>query len=85
MRSNSMTKISVSITDKPNGSFVVDILNDGKGIPVQMHPKENLYVPSLIFGHLLTGSNFDDTEVSLLTPFKLQSFCKYLCAVCRVV
>lgn len=26
-----------------------------------MHPKEKMYVPTMIFGHLLTGSNFDDT------------------------
>jgi hypothetical protein len=32
------------------------------GIPVKLHEKHNLYVPELIFGHLLTGSNFDDTE-----------------------
>jgi len=25
-----------------------------------MHEKEGLFVPELIFGHLLTGSNFDD-------------------------
>ena len=33
-----------------------------KGIPVQMHKEHNVYVPTLIFGHLLTGSNFDDDE-----------------------
>jgi DNA topoisomerase II len=26
-----------------------------------MHAKENVYVPELVFGHLLTGSNFDDS------------------------
>ena len=26
-----------------------------------IHEKEKIYVPELIFGHLLTGSNFDDT------------------------
>lgn len=34
----------------------------GAGIPVQMHSKEKLWVPELIFGHLLTSSNYDDTE-----------------------
>lgn len=36
------------------------IYNNGKGIPVEMHKGEKVYIPELIFGHLLTGSNFDD-------------------------
>lgn len=40
----------------------ISIYNNGKGIPIQMHAKEGLYVPELIFGHLLTGSNYDDNE-----------------------
>lgn len=27
-----------------------------------MHTTEKMYIPELIFGHLLTGSNFDDTQ-----------------------
>lgn len=27
-----------------------------------MHKQYNIYVPELIFGHLLTGSNYDDDE-----------------------
>lgn len=27
-----------------------------------MHAREKMYVPTLIFGHLLTSSNFDDEE-----------------------
>lgn len=41
---------------------VISIWNNGKGIPVEMHKEEKLYVPTLIFGHLLTSSNYDDTE-----------------------
>ncbi|MFV2016559.1 MAG: ATP-binding protein, partial [Candidatus Heimdallarchaeota archaeon] len=40
-----------------------EIENDGKGIPVEMHKKEKVYIPELIFGHLLAGSNFDDEEI----------------------
>ena len=40
---------------------LIRVINDGKGIPVRMHRKEKMYVPELLFGHLLTGSNFDDS------------------------
>ena len=36
--------------------------NDGEGIPVEIHETENIWIPTLIFGHLLTSSNYDDTE-----------------------
>ena len=32
---------------------------------LQMHRDENMYVPEMLFGHLLTGSNFDDDEKRL--------------------
>ena len=38
------------------------IMNDGKGIPVAMHKEHDMYVPTLIFGHLLTSSNYDDSQ-----------------------
>ena len=37
-------------------------MNNGKGIPIVMHKEHNMYVPTMIFGHLLTGSNFNDEE-----------------------
>lgn len=40
----------------------IQVWNNGNGIPVEMHKKEGVYVPELIFGHLLTSSNYDDTE-----------------------
>lgn len=36
--------------------------NNGKGIPVVEHKDEKMFVPALIFGHLLTSSNYDDNE-----------------------
>jgi len=38
------------------------VWNDGRGIPVEIHKEHNMYVPELIFGHLLTSDNYDDTE-----------------------
>lgn len=45
----------------------ISITNNGKGIPVQIHKKENMYLPEMLFGHLLTGSNFDDDNQKKLT------------------
>ena len=43
----------------------ISIRNNGKSIPVQIHKKEKIFIPELLFGHLLTGSNFDDNEKRL--------------------
>ena len=50
-------KIDISVT---GGTIVVE--NDGEGIPVEEHPTEKCYVPELIFGHLLTSSNYKEGE-----------------------
>jgi DNA topoisomerase-2 len=42
-------------------SGVISVFDNG-GIPVVMHKEHNEYVPSLIFGYLHSGSNFDDDE-----------------------
>ena len=38
------------------------VYNNGKGIPITWHKDENMYVPTMIFGHLLTSSNFNDDD-----------------------
>ncbi|OAG31830.1 DNA topoisomerase II [Nematocida displodere] len=58
-RDTTMTTIKVGVNQEKGE---ISVYNDGKGIPVVMHAKENVYVPELIFGHLLTSSNYDDTE-----------------------
>lgn len=40
----------------------IAIWNNGRGIPVTKHKEEKMYVPTMIFGHLLTSSNYDDDE-----------------------
>ena len=40
----------------------ISVWNDGRGIPVEMHKEQKLFVPTLIFGQLLTSSNFNDSE-----------------------
>ncbi|KAB8301348.1 hypothetical protein EYC80_003229 [Monilinia laxa] len=48
------------VVDREKGEISVE--NDGRGIPVEIHEKEKIYIPEMIFGHLLTGSNYDDDE-----------------------
>jgi len=40
----------------------LSVMNNGKGIPVVEHSEHKMYIPELIFGHLLSGSNYDDSE-----------------------
>jgi len=40
----------------------ITILNDGNGIVVKKHEKEKIYIPQLIFGELLTSSNYKKGE-----------------------
>lgn len=40
----------------------ISVYNNGKGIPVQIHSTEQVYIPQLIFGELLTSSNYNDQE-----------------------
>jgi DNA topoisomerase-2 len=58
-RDPTLDKIRVDY-DKTTGE--ISIYNTGTGIPVVLHKEHNLYVPELIFGHLLSGSNYDDSQ-----------------------
>ncbi|XP_078621216.1 DNA topoisomerase 2-alpha-like isoform X2 [Branchiostoma floridae x Branchiostoma japonicum] len=51
----------IKITIDPE-NCKISIWNNGKGIPVVMHKEQQVYVPTLIFGHLLTSSNYNDEE-----------------------
>ena len=45
----------------------ITVLNNGAGIPVEVHRVEKIYVPELIFGNLLTSSNYNDNEKKVRT------------------
>lgn len=59
IRDPTMKNIKVKIDPENN---LIEVMNDGKGIPVEIHEKEKIYIPELIFGNLLTSSNYDDDE-----------------------
>ncbi|EDW78045.1 uncharacterized protein Dwil_GK24224 [Drosophila willistoni] len=58
-RDKSMNAIKIDIDAEKN---VISIWNNGQGIPVTMHKEQKMYVPTMIFGHLLTSSNYNDDE-----------------------
>ena len=53
------TKIKINI-DKKTG--ITSVWNDGKSIPIKINKQTGLYNPTMIFGHLLTSSNYDDKK-----------------------
>ena len=58
-RDPTMNRIEVTINEEEN---FIRVWNNGSGIPIAIHSEHGIYVPELIFGNLLTGSNFDDKE-----------------------
>jgi DNA topoisomerase-2 len=58
-RDKKMNFIKVNINQKENR---ITVKNNGCGIPITIHKEYNIYVPELIFGNLLTSSNYDDTS-----------------------
>ena len=38
----------------------ISVWNNGMGIDVAMHKEHNMWVPEMIFGELLTSTNYDD-------------------------
>ena len=52
--------IRVSI-NKATG--IIEVFNDGNGIEVVKHGEYDIYIPEMIFGELLTSSNYNDDEI----------------------
>ena len=54
-----VTSININI-DQENGT--IEVINNGEGIDIVMMKEHNMYPPELIFGCLLTSSNYDENE-----------------------
>lgn len=59
------TKYIKIFIDPESGKTSIE--NDGCVIPIEIHEKEKIYIHSLIFGHLLTSSNYDDNKDRVLS------------------
>ena len=57
IRDESLTTIKVNIKKSS-----IRVRNDGAGIDVFKHKKYNMYIPELIFGNLMTSTNFSQTD-----------------------
>lgn len=55
-----MLKIDIDVENN-----TISVYNNGRGIPIEIHSQEKIYIPELIFGHLLSSSNYDDDEKKL--------------------
>lgn len=55
--------IKISIDRDTN---IISITNDGEGIEIEKHNEYDIYIPELIFGHLLTSSNYDDNKERII-------------------
>nr|7L6S_A Chain A, DNA topoisomerase II [Balamuthia mandrillaris] len=61
-RDPNTSTIEVNIDADTN---TISVFNDGRGIPVHVHKTEGMYLPEMLFGHLLTSSNYDDSEAKV--------------------
>ena len=57
-RNNSLNRIDVTIDREKN---IISVRDNG-GIPIEIHKEHGQYVPEVIFGNLMSGSNYDDTD-----------------------
>ncbi len=55
----------------------IKICNDGRGIPVRKWAQdESIYIPTLIFGKLLTSDNFNDDQKRITGTIEILFFVK---------
>jgi DNA topoisomerase-2 len=66
-RDPNMNTLKITVDRDAN---MIKIYNNGKGIPVVEHKDEKVFVPTLIFGHLLTSSNYDDEEKKVTGTYR---------------
>lgn len=58
---NPVKHIDISVKDN-----TITIRNDGESIDVEKHPDYGVYIPQMIFGELLTSTNYDKSEKKLV-------------------
>jgi DNA topoisomerase II len=59
---NDKTCDTIKIEYNMDEGFISIFNNGDEGIPIEIHPKYEIYVPQLIFGELNSSSNYDDDK-----------------------
>ena len=59
VRDETLRHIKIDL-DRQSGE--ISVYNDGNGIECVRHEEHGVYVPELLFGHLLSSTNFDQNE-----------------------
>ena len=62
---NPIKHIAVCVKEEA-GALIISVENDGDGIPIEKHAEKQVWIPELIFGHLLTSGNYDKTEEKIV-------------------
>lgn len=44
------------------GEDTISVMNDGDGVDIYKHEEHGIYIPEMIFGNMLTSTNYDDNE-----------------------
>jgi len=57
LRTRKVKYINITVEDD-----YVEIENDGPGIPVEIHKEHKMYIGEMLFGNLLTGENYDESD-----------------------
>lgn len=52
----------------------ISVMNNGKGIPIEMHSKEKMWIPEMIFGHLFVA------VLECLSPLTGSALIKTVCS-----
>ena len=58
--------IGISVTSNAEGDTIISVENDGDGITIEEDKETGVMIPELIFGHLLTSSNYDKSEEKIV-------------------
>ena len=44
----------------------IEVYNSGEGIEIEVHKQHNVYIPELVFGNMLTSTNYNDEEERII-------------------